>query len=433
MSEAPQHLPSGKARVVMLVANGCANDARVIKEAESLARHGHLVRVVCVAEPGLASFAVSNGVAYERCVLPQRRVARLVGRTPDTQASGMPRTGSASREESLVTRLKSFAGPFLEHELLAAGLAGPAVRFRPDIVHAHDFNVLPAALRVAARSGASIIYDMHEMEEGRLPAAGPVLARLKGAIEARAFKRIAAAITVSPSIAGHYAQKHGIERPALVLNAPLVHAGRRLGETVRERAGLGPDVPLAVYTGVLAEGRGNEHMLDAVAMTEGIALALVGPIRPAMRSKLDEVMSRKGMAGRIHVLGSVPHEDVVPFIASADIGICTISPSCLNYEYCLPNKLFEMTFAGLPLVVSRNVELARFVREAGNGIPVPADDPQSIAGAMLHILASRARYTPSPARLAGLIDMLDWRAQERTLIEIYERVLAARAGADRAA
>lgn len=410
----------------MLLANPCLNDARVIKEAESLAAHGFVVRVLCLAEPGLEPFDRRHGVTYERVQLPQRRLTEFARTLRGAELASREPVVEQARAPGLLGRLKATAGPFLEHEWLSMALVGPAARFRPDVVHAHDFNTLPAALRVAARTGASIVYDMHEMEEGRLPLPGPILARLKNGIERRAMSRIAAAITVSPSIAAHYARKHGIERPALVLNAPRFERGRILAETVRERAGLAGDVPLAVYVGVMAQGRGNAHILEAIAIAQEFHLAVVGPVRPGMVLQLEALRNRPGLNQRIHLLGSVPHEDVVPFIRSADVGVCTIESTCLNYEYCLPNKLFEMTFAGLPLVVSRNVELDRFVRQAGNGIAVAATDPKAIADGLRHVHAERARYVPDHERLAGLVASFDWEAQERTLLGVYHRLLAGR-------
>jgi glycosyltransferase involved in cell wall biosynthesis len=271
---------------------------------------------------------------------------------------------------------------------------------------------------------------MHEMEEARLPAPGPVLRRIKDAIEARGVRRIAASITVSPSIAGHYQRKHGIDRPAVVLNAPRIERGARTGETVRDRIGLPPHVPLAVYTGVLAEGRGNEHMLDAIAMLDAVHLAVIGPVRPAMEPRL--AAARAAAGGRIHAVAPVAHDEVVPFIATADIGLCTIAPTCLNHEYCLPNKLFEMTFAGLALLVTDNVELKRFVEAAGNGVAVPSGDAVPIAGGIRHVLALRERYAPDKARLAALIAAYDWSAQEQVLLGVYGRVLADRRKRDAA-
>ncbi|MEZ5773235.1 MAG: glycosyltransferase [Hyphomicrobiaceae bacterium] len=422
----PASASGGPVRVAMILANPCTNDARVIKEAEALVRRGYEVRVFCLAAPGLPDIEQSNGVVYQRIRPPHRAVVPGVsGRLPVIAQAPQSRAGRIAvlAPRRWAASLKRLVGPFLENELLAWAFVGPVARFRPRIVHAHDFNTLTAALRAARKTGAAVVYDMHEMEEARLPMAGPLLARFKQAIERRAIRRVDRAITVSPSIVEHYARKYGIEPPALVLNAPAVVLGRATPDDVRRRAGLGPQTPLAVYVGVVGEGRGIEHMLAAVAAAPGIHLALLGPVREAMRPALERAMRDEASKGRIHPLGLVPHGDVVPFIRTADLGLCTILGTCLNYEYCLPNKLFEMTFAGLPVVVSENVELKRFVEMSGTGIAVPADDPAAIAAAMQRILAGRDGFRPDAERLARLYGRFGWERQEERLAAVYDGVL----------
>lgn len=399
----------------MVVANPCRNDARVIKEAESLAAHGARVRVFCLAEAGLPEFESRAGVEYLRCRPAHKRVRPAI---PAAMAPAAP--GSAL--QLMIGRLKRSVGPFVETALVSATFARAITAYRPDIVHAHDFNTLPAAVRAAKAVGARLVYDMHEMEEARQPPAGRLLSAWKNGIERRAMRRVDGAITVSPSIALHYARKHGIEPPELVLNAPRVEIGRLRGPDLRSRLGLAAGVPLAVYVGGVSPGRGNEHMLEAVRRMSGVHLAIAGVIRPEMQALIDHYARPDRLGGRLHYVGLLPHDQVVPFIRSADVGLCTILGSCLNYEYCLPNKLFEMTFAGLPLVVSDNRELARFVARTGTGVAVRADDPDAIAAGIVRVYAARTELRPGPARLAALYGEFGWERQEERLVGLYRRL-----------
>jgi hypothetical protein len=57
---------SQKPKIAMLVANQCAPDTRVIKQAETLVDAGYDVRVICFGGASLPLIEVVNGVTYER-------------------------------------------------------------------------------------------------------------------------------------------------------------------------------------------------------------------------------------------------------------------------------------------------------------------------------------------------------------------------------
>ena len=395
-------------RIAMLVANTGVGDARVMKQAESLVAAGHSVTVFCLAGNGLAPEDTQAGVRYVRLGEWHRGAAAAV--------SG----GGAAPPPNLIRRLKTAAAPFIQHALHTATFTRPVAAFAPDVVHAHDFECLPAAVSAARRCGARVIYDMHELEEGRLPAAGPLAARWKAHIERSALRRVAATITVSHSIAAHTARKQGIPLPTVILNAPRLSTAAATQPGLRERCGLAASVPLAVYVGIASPGRGIEQLVAALALTPELHLAMLGPIRPALRPLLEREAARLG--GRLHLLTPVPHDEVVAHIASADFGVATIPGSCLNYEYCLPNKLFEMTFAGLPVLVSRTTELQRFVAETGTGIAVDALDPAAIAQGLRAVYAARASLAPTGSKLEALRARFGWQRQAEHLIALYHAV-----------
>jgi glycosyltransferase involved in cell wall biosynthesis len=405
-------------RVAMLVANAGTGDARVMKQAESLVLAGHQVTVYGLAARGLATKETVAGVRYRRCAEPHR--ALLDGPLP-TADSG---PGPASTAPGLVSKIKEMVEPFVRHELMAATFVAPVAAGLPDIIHAHDFETLPAAIRAAKRCGARVLYDMHELEEGRHPGPGPLLRRWKMWLEGRAHRHLAAAITTSPSYAERKASFYNIPEPILIMNGPRI--GPAAGPTLRERCGLGPGTPLAVYIGLVSPGRGIETLLSSLGQVPGMHLAFLGQIRPELEPALAQ--ARKTLGNRLHVLAPVPHAEVVGHIESADVGICTIPASCLSYELCLPNKLLEMTLAGLPLLVANTIGLSRFVAETGTAHKVDATDPAAVAAGLMAVYADRLALKPSPEALAALRARFGWERQAARLIDVYDAVALAPRG-----
>ena len=89
-----------------------------------------------------------------------------------------------------------------------------------------------------------------------------------------------AVITVSEEMSRLIAADRGLARPpAVVLNAPETHD---LGDSpsLRESLGLGPDVPLMVYSGWVDAERGVGTAIAALPSLPGVHLALGAATRP---------------------------------------------------------------------------------------------------------------------------------------------------------
>ncbi len=119
---------------------------------------------------------------------------------------------------------------------------------------------------------------------------------------------------------------------------------------------LDADTPLLVYTGLVTRNRGLELMLEALAQLPGFHLAMVGRAEPQIAAALARQAQALGVVERVHGVAPVPPEELIDFIASGDVAVIAAPDACLSYRYSLPNKLFEALFAGLPLVVTSELE-----------------------------------------------------------------------------
>ena len=102
------------------------------------------------------------------------------------------------------------------------------------------------------------------------------------------------------------------------------------------------------------------------------------------------------MADRVHFLDPVSADEVVAFLASADVGVHPLLGGFPNHEMALPNKLFEYLHAGLAIVVTDLKELGRFVRRHELGETFRSGDPADLAANVEKVLAN-----PQPYRRAA--------------------------------
>lgn len=373
--------------VVMLVRNPYTHDSRVEKEARTLVAAGHRVSVVADAGRGLPERESRDGV----------EIVRVARRGPP-----VPGLRFIVHEWRLARQLRSL---------------------QPTVLHAHDTNALVPVASAAARLGVPYVYDAHDLWLGRpRRERGRLYFRLSqlyhGIVERLLVPRAAAVLTVSPPIVGHLRRRYRLPVVHLVPNYPELGAPVERRE-LRDLSGgevIDTARPVALYLGGLMAGRGLEELVDATALVPGLQLVLLG-------SGVEErgLRERAAAAGAsVLVLPPVAPELVESYAASADVGVSPIVPSCLNYRYSLPNKLFQYMAAGIPVVASEFPQVRAIVEGSGCGVVVDTRRPSAIATGIGRVLADRAEATAMGARgRAAVAERYNWDRSADVLRDIY--------------
>lgn len=378
-------------KITLVLYNPFTNDARVHKEASTLASAGHTVTVVAVWQEGLAEHEQQSGYQIIRLRLRSRRWHNRVI-TP--------------------------AAKYLEFTWRVWQLAE---RNPAQVYHANDAHTLPAAWLAARRNRAKIIYDAHEFETGRNFShwnMGP-LYRIIWALPEQIFIRQAnSVITVSPSIAAELSRIYRIPLPNVILNCPEKATIQR-SNRLRQELGIPEYQKIIIYQGIVVPGRGIEAFLAAIQQVENTVGVVLGdgPALTFLRQRM-----QSGEWERIYFAGMVPLADLPSYTAAADVGIILTQNTCLNHYYSLPNKLFEYLHAGLPVVCSDLPEISRVVREYQVGELANPDDPVSIARSIRTLLADPARYTQAKANTRKAAEAFNWQNESKKLLEIYAKL-----------
>lgn len=300
---------------------------------------------------------------------------------------------------------------------------GPVIdELAPDLIHAHDFRMIGVAVRAAQRARVAgrqcaVVYDAHEYMPGVRKKSR--VWQLANIAQERAYiGRADRVITVSGELAQMLQDEHGLAQPAaVVLNAPeLAGSDDQQGPEIRRSVGLPDDVPLVVYHGSPARQRGLEVLVRALAELPGYHAALVLPEAADSADYLVEPMREAGVTDRVHFLPFVPHDQVVGFLASADVGVIPIEHD-INHEISLITKFFDYAQARLPIVVSDVREMSRTVTDRGIGTVFVAGDAADAARAIREAYEGRTAFSAAytPELLAGWT----WDGQVDTLLSTY--------------
>jgi glycogen synthase len=303
----------------------------------------------------------------------------------------------------------------------------------PDLIHANDFRMLGVGARAKLRAQArgrdvKLVWDAHEFLPGIKPWESHPRWHVAQCGYEREYAAYAdAATTVSEMLAEMLVERHGLaERPALVLNAPGAEVSpEQAAEPVpdlRELCGVGPDVPLAVYSGTAAPQRGLDIMVESLPRLPDVHVVFV-VLRPdsAYMSELTARATELGAADRLHILPYVPHYQVARFLSAADIGVIPIH-HWPNHEIALITKFFEYSHARLPFVVSDVKSMGDMVARTGQGEVFKAEDVAAYVRAVRAVLADPKKYR-SAYDAPGLLDQWTWEAQAEVLDQVYTRLL----------
>jgi len=393
-------------------------DSRVRKEARTLSQAGYEVTVVCLASGGSAG----DLPADVRVVICRPPGSSVIPGAPNPFFASPPSRLTAMRGRltwftSYVRGLRAWGG-------LVVAAAGSI-----DVWHAHDLTGL-AAIVPHLPKGTPVVYDSHELflEAGTASRLPGLLRGLLRKYERRLIARTVAVVTVNDEIADVLRRRYAPRRIAVVHNCPDRWSGPLVGRPLlRRAAGIPDDAAAILYHGALTSGRGIELLLEAMLRPElgGAHLVLMG--LGDRRDVYQGLAGDQRWGGRVHVLPPVNPSELMPWVASADVGAIPNPGGTLNDRFSAPNKLFECLAAGTPVVAADFPTLRRIVLGDPRG-PLGAvcdtSRVEDLAAALLSIAslapAERATLRARCARAAA--ERWNWQAEAVALTDLYAEI-----------
>jgi len=378
----------------MLVLNNLLHDARVQKEAKSLAQAGYQVTVFALHIGQVASQEQRDGFQVIRIQL-----------------------------KSDHWKLEPFTQyvRYFEFTIRAAQFMA---KFKPWICHAHAIQALPACWLAARYAHSRLVYDAHEFEQGRDFSTAfriPRLMQKLWALPEKLFISTAdAVITVNDSIAQALVTSYQITTPVVIQNCPEKSSLAGRTTILYERYSIPPDVPIVIYQGGLSKGRGLKELVRSADLVKNTAFVIVGD--GAMAEDLRHTAQQLGKQARVIFTGRLSLESLPEVTASATIGVVLTQNTCLNHFFTLPNKIFEYLQAGIPVIGSNLPEIARVIRDYQVGEVLDNISTEAIADCINRLLSDpdRYRHLAKNARIAAR--KLNWGIESKKLLALYNEL-----------
>lgn len=286
-------------------------------------------------------------------------------------------------------------------------------KFKPSVIHCHDTLALPIAILFKVfHSKLKLIYDAHELGSNR-NGIDNFFSNIVYFFEKITWRFIDHFISVSPSIIKWYEEEYGRKKNTLILNSPEIETKKTKNSNgFRKKFLINDDEKLFIYVGEINKGRGITNLLEIFKDLKSRILFLgYGPL-------VNKVKDFEKNYSNIHYHEAVEPDSLISLIQEADVGLCLVERVSLSDYFCLPNKLFEYAFAGLPVIASDFPDIKFLVEKYDLGF---CCDSGSIKDVKKNIERYESIIKISKNDVSKLHD-LSWQKQELNLINVYRRL-----------
>jgi glycosyltransferase involved in cell wall biosynthesis len=225
--------------------------------------------------------------------------------------------------------------------------------FRPDVVHAHklypQLSVTPVV--AAARTQTPVVQTAHDHEFAPRSRADDGARGMRGAARRQARRRLHVPrvdrwVAVSEHLARSYRER-GIPATAIPYIAPS------------ERPGHAADRTGVVFAGRLSHEKGVTHLAELARRVPEARISVLGD--GPQRAWLEREAA--GLDGRLEVVGTVPHSEVMDRIRRARV---VVVPSMQPDPAGL--VALEAMAVGTPVVAYAGGGTSEYVSAAGGGV-----------------------------------------------------------------
>jgi glycosyltransferase involved in cell wall biosynthesis len=284
-------------------------------------------------------------------------------------------------------------------------------RFKPNYIHCHDVIALSVGLILKLRfNNIGIIYDAHELESKK-NLISDLASKIIFAIERVATRSVDHLIVVNDSIAKWYRENLGFNKISVILNSPEVNKPIKFDPFyLRNKYNIEKNRKIFIYAGIFSENRGLRKISKIFSEDPNLGTLIFigyGPLKEYLTS-----LNRN--YSNIIVHERVSNKKLLEILSSADVGICLIENKSLSLYYSLPNKLFEYTASGIPIIASSFPEIEKAISILNNGVVCDPEDEDDIIKSIEKLDLSKNNIN-----LEALKEM-SWENQMIKLKNIYE-------------
>lgn len=290
---------------------------------------------------------------------------------------------------------------------------------KKDILLSNDLDTLLPNFLISKLTSKKLVYDSHELFT-EIPELidRPKVQKVWLLIENYIFPKLKNIYTVNNSIARFYKQKYQVDvevvrniAPKLVNKTADVNLSKQIKGDKRMLILQGSGINI---------NRGAEEAVEMMQYLEDTILYIIGG--GDIYNKLKDLIFRLNLEDKVIIMEKIPYEELLEYTKIADLGLSLDKGTNLNYEYSLPNKVFDYIQAQTPLLVSNRKEVAALVTSENIGMIINTYNPKFMADHIKEIFTNNDRYLIWKQNLLKASEKYSWEMEQVKVKEIFQNL-----------
>jgi glycosyltransferase involved in cell wall biosynthesis len=342
------------------------------------------------------------------------------------------RAGQGSRFERLAefasTALPGALYEFLElaYNLPAYLRVRRAVReFEPDVIYERYNLFLLAGLLAARRARLPMLLEINAPLVKERCATGRLNLKALGRLcEAALWRGADVALPVTRALAEEVRRTRGDKPTEIAPNGadPARRPTPAAALQARTRLGLDSGELVLGFVGFVRPWHDVAMAVEALPELPRTAHLVVVGDGPGCKT-LARRAEAAGVAGRLHLVGRVPHEDVSAYMSAFDVALQTAAT-----PYASPLKLFEYMAFSLPIVAPDQPNIREVLADGAEALLFPPGDATRLAEALNRLAADPGlrRRLGAAARKRLEETPFTWAGAARRIAAVARQAKAAR-------
>ena len=306
--------------------------------------------------------------------------------------------------------------------------AKKVVNLEPDVCHFHDLDFVIMVPLIRLFSRTKMVYEAHEVyPESMLISPNipislrPLAAKIVDFLEKSCVRYCSLIVTADLPNTDSFLRT-GV--PVVTLfNYPPLSLFQLDLQRIEELKCSYKGRRILIYQGTMSRDRGLFHMLEGIRLLKEefpeVLLLLVGLNDINLREEADEQIELDQLGDYVQIISWVPHNEIVNYIALAEIGLVPWQPSAKNCKN-IPIKVFEYMACGLPLLASNIPSIAHYIIASNAGLLYDSTDVKAFAKEAKRMLDdSYMRGSMSIAGKKSVERIWNWNEMAKLLLKAY--------------
>lgn len=287
---------------------------------------------------------------------------------------------------------------------------------KADIFWSNDLDTLLGSRMAAKFKGKPIIFDSHEyftevpeLEHNKFAK------KVWKKIESSIVPKLKYCITVNKSIANLFKDQYNKDF-YVIRNVPVKNTQPKTKSRAELGMPEGKTILILQGSGINVD-RGSEELVEAFKhLNDQYHLYIVGS--GDVIDTLKKMVLELGLDNQITFVGKQPYNDLIQYTMNSDAGLTLDKNTNINYQFSLPNKIFDYIQCGIPVISSDLVELRNIVTHYQIGTIVKDVTPDSIANSIKNFFTTPLVYQQAKANTIRAAAELNWDVEKKVLAEL---------------